>query len=174
MARQAIAGLRYGQGFCLLRLRQPPGPALADFLGELAGARVNLTMLGGPGLAGPEAEICLCLPQEHLAQAWQAARELAAGLGGPTPEVVAPVSTLTLYPLGPGLSLCWRVLAGLAGAGLCPLALGSSLSALVAVLPQDDLAAALKALEAVVDLPPGLGPSPQEVQVVQVAGPGRD
>lgn len=168
MPRQAISGLKYCQGLCLLRLRQPLGPGTARLCRELARQRINLTLLSGLAGQGRQGEVCLCLAEDYLGQAWQAARELDEGQAKANPEVIAPVAALTIYPLGPGLALCWRVLAGLIGSGLNPLALSTSLSGLVTVLPQEDLPAALEALEMLLRLPPGVRPSSQQLKVVQV------
>jgi hypothetical protein len=167
MGRQAIAGLKYSQGLCLLRLGQSWGARVARLCGDLAEQEINLVFMSGAEAAG-QGELCLCLREEHLAQAWQAARALAGAEELAGPEVIAPVALVTIYPLGPGLSLCGRVLVGLAGAGLGNLAVGTSLSALVVALPQDDLAKALETLQGLLELPAGLAPTPQPVKMAQV------
>lgn len=166
--RQAIAGLRYRQGLCLLRPGR--GHDCARLCQELAERRINLVMAAGSGQAGLPGDMWLCLPEEHLGRAWPLAREWEdGGEGQPeVPEVIAPVALLTIYPLGPGLSLCGRVMVGLARAGLTWLAWGSSLSALVVALRQEDLPRALPALQEMLELPSGLAPSHQPGQTVSV------
>lgn len=168
-SRQAIAGLKYSQGLCLLRLGQSWGADAAHLLAELARQRVNLVFAGGGAEADGPGDIWLCLHEEYLVQAWQTARTRAEDRELTSPEVLAPVALVTIYPLGPGLSLHARVLVGLAGAGLTPLALGTSLSALVVALPQDELAKALDALQEFLELPSGMEPAPQPVKAMPVA-----
>ncbi len=169
--RQAIAGLKYSQGLCLLRLGQAPSADCVRLCQELAEQRINLVFAGGAFEAGGLGDAWLCLQEEHLPQVWRVARDLAGGGGGQLggPEVIAPVALLTIYPRGPGLSLCGRIMTGLSGAGLTCLAMGTSLSALVVALPQDDLAKALESLLGLVELPAGQGPTAQPVQTMPVA-----
>ncbi|MFH1034101.1 MAG: hypothetical protein V1806_06295 [Pseudomonadota bacterium] len=167
--RQAISGLKYSQGLCLLRLGQSLDDRAAGLCRELADQEINLVFAGGGSEDGGPGELCLCLREEYLAQAWQAARAQGGGGELASPEIISPVALLTIYPLGPGLSLCGRVLASLAGAGLTHLALGTSLSALVVALPQDDLPQALEALQGLLELPAGVGPTHQPVTTMTVA-----
>ena len=79
-----------------------------------------------------------------------------------------PVIALTFYPLAGGMTLPAEALACLAGAGLSPLALGTSLAAMTVILPEEMLPAAVEALGSRFDLPPGgLAPPEERVSVVQ-------
>ena len=155
MTRQDISGLKYRQGLSLFRLGQYSITDATRLCQELAEQRINLVSAGISQDWDGKGETWICLQEEHLDWAWRVARELGTGDSGGSsnPEIISPVSLLTIYPRGPGLSLCGRVMEGLARAELPLLALEASLAALVVVLPQDDLAKALGALLEMMALP---------------------
>lgn len=168
MSRPAVSGLKYREGLCLVCLRQAPAAAIAQLSRRLAREQVNLVLSVSQAGEGGLFRFCLCLDQEHAAQAQAHAAELAQAWGLEPPQVASPVVLVTIYPLGPGFSLAWEAVTGLAGAGFRPLALASSLSALALALPAHDLEGALSALAQVLDLPPGVMPESHAVKVVQV------
>ncbi|MCB2192633.1 MAG: hypothetical protein KQI62_13765 [Deltaproteobacteria bacterium] len=166
MTRLRITGWKHRRGLSLLALKDWPWAGVNALAGALAQAHINLPFLlmqGGKG--GVWAR--LCLDRQKSPQAQALAEELAQANGWHSPVVNEPVIALTFYPLAGGITLPAEALACLAGAGLSPLALGTSLAAMTVILPQDKLSAAVRALGERFDLPPGASPPEERVSVVQ-------
>jgi len=136
----------------------------------LAQAHINLPFLLMQG-GGGGVRIRLCLERGQRLRAEALAGDLAKEEGWPVPQVTEPVIALTFYPLAGGMTLPAEALACLTGAGLRPLAVGTSLAAMTLILPEKMLPAAVRALGRRFDLPPGGLPPEERVSVVQSPTP---
>lgn len=163
--RLRISGLKHSGELSCLRLCGALGPPLLFLLQALAGRQINLALTVCH--AGPDATQCLCLAPGDGAAALALARQAAAEHGLAAPELLGDVRLITLYPLANGLALPAQTLACLARAGASPVAMATSLSAVVTVVRGHKLAASLEALRHCFDLPPSASPPDQSVKVVQ-------
>lgn len=165
-----LAGLRYCEGLFRLEGAFVSCRDAARLARALDQGEINLALAT---VAAAGDGLFFFLDQDRAQPARELARAWAAELGLPPPRLVGPFAVLTAYPLGQGLALAWRLGAGLVAAGLHPELMLTSPSAAVLVLPGAELAAALAALEPLAALPPGVGPTAQQVRVVQVR-PGQE
>ena len=166
MTRLRITGWKHRRELSLLALKDWPWAGVNSLAGALAQAHINLPFLlmqGGKG--GVWARLCVELGKSP--QALALAQELAEAQDWERPLISEPVVALTFYPLAGGMTLPAEALACLAGAGLHPLALGTSLAAMTVILPEEMLPAAVLALGSRFDLPPGASPPEERVSVVQ-------
>lgn len=166
VTRLRITGWKHRRELSLLALKGWPWAGVNSLAGALAQAHINLPFLlmqGGEG--GVWSRLCVEQGQRRRAQAL--ADDLAQAEGWPAPRVIEPVIALTFYPLAGGMTMPAEALACLAGAGLRPLALGTSLAAMTVILPEEMLPAAVQALGERFDLPPGASPPEERVSVVQ-------
>ncbi|MCF8040689.1 MAG: hypothetical protein K9K65_01435 [Desulfarculaceae bacterium] len=166
MTRLRITGWKHRRELSLLALKDWPWAGVNSLAGALAQAHINLPfLLMQTGKGG--VWVRLCLEQGKRPQAQALAAELAQDHGWEPPLISEPVIALTFYPLAGGMTLPAEALACLAGAGLHPLALGTSLAAMTVILPEEMLPAAVQALGSRFDLPPGSSPPEERVSVVQ-------
>ncbi len=163
----SIAGLKHSDPVAVVRAPGAGGPGLRAMLRGLAEESINLPLAvwqrqprSGPGL-------CFCVEEARAPRVLALARQEAQAHGLPSPSLAPPAVIVTLYPLGRSLRLPALVLAALARAGLRPLALGTSLSAVAALVAQEDLDPALAAMQAEFELPAGISPPRAGVRVVQ-------
>ena len=124
---------------------------------------MNITLFTCQDFAEQGIRACLAVPLEQASLAYGLAQKAApAGCA-----LVSPAVGLTLYPKGAGLDTPISALAALAKAGISPLCLGTSLSALTLVLPAEECQAAREVLAERFQLIPQAGPPAQTVRVVQ-------
>ncbi len=166
VTRLRITGWKHRRELSLLAFKDWPWQGTRSLVRALAQAHINLPFLlvqGGPG--GGCGRLCLERGQSPRAQAL--ADELARQGGWAAPRITEPVIALTFYPLAGGMTLPAEALACLAGAGLRPLALGTSLAAMTVILPEEKLSPAVEALGRRFELPEGASPPEERVSVVQ-------
>jgi len=169
MERLTIHGLKYVSGLSLLRQPGCRGGKVAELTRRLAGSGINLVFLDCPVQSDQSCTACLCLEQEKAEEALVIAREIADTHGLPAPEVLSGVAALTIFPLGQSFSLTARIMASLAGAGLTPIRLGTSLAAVVTLIYEADLESALKAIRKGFNLTGDLSPPDERIRVVQTS-----
>lgn len=169
-----IAGLKQSGPLALVRAPGAKGLWLRSLLASLKGERLNLPLLAWQQGPDAEAGLCFCVDEAFGARALALARANAGAHKLPEPSLVTPVTAVTAYPLGKNLKLPALIQAAFSRSGLEPLAMATSLSAVVALLPQQELGPALEIMQTTFALPPGVSPPGAGVKVVQAdtATPG--
>lgn len=170
MTHLRITGWKHRRDLSLLALKDWPWSGVTSLIRDLAQAHINLPFLLVQGRRDG-VWIRLCLDRAQRQRAAALAGDLARGEGWPALQVVEPVIALTFYPLAGGMTLPAEALACLTGAGLHPLAVGTSLAAMTLILPEKMLSAAARALGRRFELPPGGLPPEERVSVVQSPTP---
>lgn len=162
-----IAGLKCSHELCLLETAADWAAALPELLAELARRRVNLPLVLDLPCKEAAGRVALCLEPAAAEEAWDLARRAAEAHDLGAPRLTRQVALVQFFPLSQDLGLPAAALASLAGAGLIPLGLATSLSAVVLVVRQEHLAATLDTLARDFDLPEGLSPPAARMAVVQ-------
>lgn len=163
-----IAGLKQSGPLALVRAPGTKGPWLRFLLRSLAEKRLNLALLAWQKGPDPETGLCFCVDQIWGASALALARENAGAHNLPEPSLLGPAAALTVYPLGKNLRLPALMLSAFSRSGLEPLAMATSLSAVVTLLSQENLGPALETMQTAFALPPGVSPPNAGIKVVQI------
>jgi hypothetical protein len=163
-----IAGLKQSGPLALVRAPGAMGPWLRSLLSSLAEKRLNLALLAWQQGPDPGMGACLCVDHVWGASALALARENAEAHNLPEPSLLTPATALTVYPLGKNLRLPALMLSAFSRSGLEPLAMATSLSAVVTLLSQEDLGPALETMQTAFALPPGVSPPGAGIKVVHL------
>jgi hypothetical protein len=163
-----IAGLKQSGPLALVRAPGATGLCLRSLLRSLADNRLNLAMLAWQQGPDPEMGLCFCVEQMWGGAALALAQEKAHTHNLPQPSLLNHLTAITTYPLGRNLKLPSLLFSALNQAGLSPLAMATSLSAVVTLLAAEDLGPALQTMRGAFDLPPCVSPPSAGIKVVQI------
>lgn len=161
-----IAGLKQSGPLALVRAPGAKGPWLRSLLRSLAEKRLNLALVAWQQGPDPETGLCFCVDHVWGAGALALAQENAHAHNLPEPSLLSPTTAITVYPLGKNLRLPALMLSAFSRSGLEPLAMATSLSAVVTLLSQEDLGPALETMQTAFALPPGASPPAAGIKVV--------
>lgn len=169
-----IAGLKQSGPLALVRAPGAKGLWLRSLLSSLAGERVNLVLLAWQQGPDTETGLYFCVDQAQGPKALALARENASTHNLPDPSLLTPATAVTVYPLGKNIRLPALMQAAFNRSGIEPLGMATSLSAVVALLPGQELGPALEIMQTSFALPPGASPPEAGIKVVHSdsAGPG--
>ena len=169
-----IAGLKQSGPLALVRAPGTTGLWLRSLLSSLAGERLNLALLAWQQDPDDGKGVCFCVDETLGQPALRLARETAAAHNMPEPSLLTPATAITVYPLGKNLRLPALMQSAFNRSGIGPLAMATSLSAVVALLPHEELGPALETMQTSFALPAGASPPNAGIKVVQAdsAGPG--
>lgn len=161
-----IAGLKQSGPLALVRAPGAKGLWLRSLLSSLARERLNLVLLAWQQDPDAGTGLYFCVDQDLGPQALAAARKNASANNLPEPSLVTPATAITAYPLGKSIQLPALMLTAFNRSGIAPLAMATSLSAVVALLPSQELGPALEIMRTSFALPPGASPPEAGIKVV--------
>lgn len=127
----------------LIRQDGVSGSVCLNILGGLEHLRINLAFAAMTTSASGNLQLSYCVEQADSTPAYNHSAPIALRNSLPEPEIIEPVVAFDLFPRGKELDFMLAVESALVGAGLAPLSLGSSQSAVVAVLYHDQAGAAV-------------------------------
>jgi hypothetical protein len=171
MRRLCIAGLKLDHPLALVDWAAGPSAALTAWTEALASARLNLKQVLAWPAAGSGGRCLACLNPAAADQAFDLAQNAARDFGTPPPELIRPVAALTIYPLAGDAALPLTALALLHSSGCTPLAVSTSMSAAVLVVPHEQRKPCLDLLARRFELPPSASPPESRVEVTQSPRP---
>jgi hypothetical protein len=161
-----IAGLKQSGPLALVRAPGATGLWLRSLLSSLKGERINLALLAWQQGPDAEAGLCFCVDEALGPQALALAAQNANTHSLPEPSLVTPATAVTAYPLGKNIRLPALMQASFNRSGIEPLAMATSLSAVVALLPRQELGPALEIMQTTFALPSGASPPEAGIKVV--------
>jgi hypothetical protein len=167
MRRLRIAGLKIKHPMALLDWAIGVGAPLTAWTEAMASAGINLRLVLVWPLGGGNSRCLICLKKEATEKAVQLAGQVALDHSLPPPRVTEPVAAITIYPIGSDPALPLVALGLLHSAGRRPLAVGTSLSAAVLVVPDDQHQQCLEILSRRFELPTTVSPPESRLEIIQ-------
>ncbi len=161
-----IAGLKQSGPLALVRAPGATGLWLRSLLASLAGERLNLALLAWQQGSDAETGLCFCVEETQGPRALFLALENAKAHNLPEPSLLTPATAITAYPLGKNIKLPALMQTAFSRSGIEPLAMATSLSAAVTLLPRQELGPALETMQTTFALPPGVSPPDAGIKVV--------
>lgn len=159
-----LTGLKLSGELSLLLQRGGLGPPFFSLCRALADRQVNICFLAHDAGFG---RAMICVEPADAVPALNLARDVALDHGLEQPELIGQTAALTLFPLAQNPALPLIAAARLAQADIQPLAMATSLAAVVLLLAQRHAQKAVDVLSLAFQLPQGASPPEARVRVVQ-------
>jgi hypothetical protein len=141
-----IRGLKMSSPLALIRQEGLDIKACLSILQGLEGLRINLAYAAMTTVDSGDFQLDFCVDLSQALPAYNHTAPIALRHGLKQPGIAHPVVALDIFPRGKGLDFALMVEGCLLEAGAAPLALGTSLSAVVAVVAKDQVDKAVDAL----------------------------